>query len=30
MLNNEDSYTYMGLLFNYNGNFRQGCKKLVY
>ena len=30
MLNNEDSYTYLGLLFNYNGNFCQGCKKLVY
>ena len=34
LLNNEeveakDSYTYLGLLFNYNGNFCQGRKKLV-
>jgi hypothetical protein len=24
-----DSYTYLGLLFNYNGNFCQGRKQLV-
>ena len=34
LLNNEevevkDSYTYLGLLFNYNGNFCQGRNKLV-
>ena len=34
LLNNEevevkDSYMYLGLLFNYNGNFCQGLKKLV-
>ena len=34
LLNNEivevmDSYTYLGLLFNYNGNFCQGRKKVV-
>jgi hypothetical protein len=29
-LNNEDSYAYLGLLFNYNGIFCQGCKKLVF
>ena len=34
MLNNEkvevmDSYAYLGILFNYNGNFCQSRKKLV-
>jgi hypothetical protein len=34
LLNNEevevmDSYMYLGLLFNYNGNFCQGLRKLV-
>ena len=24
-----DSYTYLGILFNYNGNFCQGRKKMV-